>query len=214
MRYLRPPVPTADRSLPRKSIVMRICPDAINRIPEPVLPEGYSFRLYRDGDAADWARIALSVREALTFEEGLRAIKGFMDKEEELKRRLVFAIAPDGTAAATSMAWAFEEEGRRFGRVHWIMTEPAHQGRGLGRAVVAWAIRRISETEPGLDAYLDTQTWSHKAIGLYLRMGFRPCRESHPVLRGVNEYTAAAEILKNGILPPESCEMFLNEAVD
>ena len=216
MKYTKPAVLTADRSLVRKSIVMLIHPDEMAKIPEPTLPEGYSFRLYQPGDAEKWARISVSVEEALTMEDGMRSIGRFIEEnEEELKRRLEFVIAPDGTAVATSMAWFFEENGQRYGRVHWIMNDPAHQGKGLGRAIVAWAIRRISEMEPGLDTYLDTQTWSHKAIGLYMRMGFHPCRDSHPVLKRANEYSGAVEVLRESdVMPPETFEMFLNNAED
>ena len=74
--------------------------------------------------------------------------------------------APDGTAVATVMAWMFEENSVRYGRVHWVCVDPAHQGKGLGRAIVLWALNRL------------------KAIGLYLRLGFHPVRDNHPVLRG------------------------------
>lgn len=213
--YTKPPILTADRSLPRKSVVMMMYPDEMKKVEEPILPEGYSFRLYQHGDEESWARIAVSVEEYLTIEEGKNSLKRFIEEdEEELKRRLVFVIAPDGTAVATSMAWFFEEEGRRFGRVHWIMNNPLHQGRGLGRAIVAWAVRRLTEFEPGLITYLDTQTWSHKAIGLYLRMGFHPCRDGHPILNTVNEYTDALEVLRKDVLPMEVLEMFVQNSVD
>lgn len=212
MIYNRPAVLTADRSLPRKSIVMVIHPDEMARVPEPILPEGYAFRTYLPGDEKNWARIATIVDEfscEQTAESAFR--KQFMQDEDALRKRLSFVIAPDGSAVATSMAWRFEEDGRRFGRVHWICTDPAHQGKGIGRTIVAWAIRRIAELDPGADTYLDTQTWSHKAIGLYLRMGFHPVRESHAVLARVNEYSGAIAVLK-GVLPEETMRLFLDRS--
>lgn len=212
MIYSRPAVLTADRSLPRKSIVMVIHPDEMARVPEPILPEGYAFRTYLPGDEKNWARIATIVDEfscEQTAESAFR--KQFMQDEDALRKRLSFVIAPDGSAVATSMAWRFEEDGRRFGRVHWICTDPAHQGKGIGRAIVAWAIRRIAELDPGADTYLDTQTWSHKAIGLYLRMGFHPVRESHAVLARVNEYSGAIAVLKD-VLPEETMRLFLDRS--
>ena len=62
-----------------------------------------------------------------------------------------------------------------------------------------------------MDTYLDTQTWSHKAIGLYLRMGFHPVRESHPILTRVNEYSGAVEVLK-GVLPDETMRQFIDRS--
>ena len=212
MIYSRPAVLTADRSLPRKSIVMVMHPDETARVPEPILPEGYAFRTYLPGDEKNWARIATIVDEFSCEQNAESAFrKQFMQDESALRKRLPFVIAPDGSAIAISMAWRFEEGGRHFGRVHWICTDPAHQGKGIGRAIVAWAIRRIAELDPGVDIYLDTQTWSHKAIGLYLRIGFHPVRESHAILARVNEYSGAVEVLK-GVLPEETMRLFLDRS--
>ena len=214
MMYSRPPVLTADKSLPKESIVMMLPAVRAQQVPAPTLPEGYSFRLYQPGDAALWARIAVVCGE---YDDEAAAEASFqqmfLSEEEELRRRCVFVIAPDGTAVATSMAWMLEENGRRYARMHWVMNDPAHQGKGIGRAVVTWMIRRLCELEPGLDQYLDTQTWSHKAIGLYLRIGIRPVRKTHPVLRSVNDYDEAVEVLR-GVLPEEMLTLFVNEAID
>lgn len=212
MIYTRPAVLTADKSLPRKSIVMIMHPDEMARVSEPVLPEGYSFRTYQPNDEKNWAHITTIVDEFSNEESAEKCFRDrFMQDEKMLKERVSFVIAPDGSAVATSMAWNFDENGRHFGRVHWICADPAHQGKGIGRAIVAWAIRRIAELDPNVDAYLDTQTWSHKAIGLYLRIGFHPVRESHPILKPVNEYAGAVEVLR-GVLPDETFNMFVNRA--
>ena len=205
---------TADRSLPRKSLVMVVHPEEIAALPEPALPEGYRIRLYESGDAEHWARLMTDVREFETQNAGLESFnRQFMPEEAELRRRLGFIVAPDGAPVATSMAWWFEEGGRRYGRLHWVCVHPDHQNFGLGRAVVAWGMRRTAALEPGLDVYLDTQTWSHKAIGLYLRLGFHPVRESHPVLHDMNEYGETLEILR-GVLPPQTLRLFLERSVD
>ena len=212
--YTKPAVLTADRSLPRKSLVMMLHSAEIDTAPQPVLPEGYHFRLYEPGDIVHWARITTIVEEFTAQEEAeARFAKQFLPEEDELRRRCVFVIAPDGQPVATAMAWMFEEGGKRYGRVHWICNDPAHQGKGIGKAIVLWAVNRLKELEPGLDAYLDTQTWSHKAIGMYLRLGFHPVRESHPVLRHINEFSATAEILRD-VVPGAVMAMFEDRAVE
>ena len=218
MIYTHPAVLTADKTLKRESIVMIIHPNEVASLPEPTLPEGYFFRLYQPGDARTWAHITTVVDE---FDNEAHAeasfTRAFMPEEEELKRRLVFVVAPDGSAVATSMAWMFEENGQRFGRVHWICNDPAHQGKGIGRAIVLWAMKRIAELEPGLDQYLDTQTWSHKAIGLYLRLGFHPVRKTHPILREVNDYDEAVEVLRTIVpdkMPEAVFKMFIENVED
>ena len=206
--YTRPPVLTADRSLPRRSLVMMMHARELSGIPQPVLPEGYSFRLYEPGDHKHWARITAVVQEYDSAGQAEDAFsRHFLPQEEELRRRCVFVTAPDGQPVATAMAWMFEECGARYGRVHWICADPAHQGKGIGRAIVLWAMNRLALLEPGCDIYLDTQTWSHKAIGLYLRLGFHPVRKTHPVLRIINEYDETAAILRN-VLPETTMQLF------
>ena len=206
---------TADRSLPRKSLVMYIPANEMGRCDQPVLPEGYSFRMYRPGDLEDKARLAVLTEEFDAMDQARAHFEKHNPPEEEQERmrRIVFVISPEGQAVATSTAWWFEENGRRYGRVHWVLADPVHQGKGLGRAVVAWALCRLHELENGLDVYLDTQTWSHKAIGLYLRIGIRPVRKTHPVLRSVNDYDEAVDVLR-GVLPEEMLSLFVNEAID
>ena len=205
---------TADRSLPRKSLVMVAYPDEIDQLPEPVLPYGYRFRLYHAGDAQNWAELMAAVEEYQSVSDGLNSFcQQFLPEEKALMERQVYIVAPDGTTAGTSMAWWFEEHSRRYGRLHWVAAHPDHQGQGLGRAAVTWGMRRTLELEGRRNVYLDTQTWSHKAIGLYLRLGFCPVRKTHPVLRGVNEYDEALEILRD-VLSPETLELFLARSVD
>ena len=205
---------TADRSLPRKSLVMVTHPGEIAALEEPVLPKGYRIRLYEPGDVRTWARLMAAVREFDEESQGLDCFnRQFLPEEESLRDRLAFVVSPDDRSVATSMAWWFEENGRRYGRLHWVCAHPDFQNLGLGRAIVTWGMRRTAELEPGLDVYLDTQTWSHKAIGLYLRLGFHPVRTAHPVLRSVNEYGETLEILR-GVLPPETLQLFLERSVD
>ncbi len=205
---------TADRSLPRKSLVMLAHPGDIAAVPEPALPEGYCILLYESGDAEHWARLMAEVMEFDDEGAGLAFFRrDFMPEEAALRERLAFIVAPDGAPVATSMAWWLEEGGCRYGRLHWVCTRPDHQNLGLGRAIISWGMRRTAELEPGLDVYLDTQTWSHKAIGLYLRLGFRPARASHPVLSALNEYDGTLQVL-SGVLPPPTLRLFLERSVD
>lgn len=205
---------TADRSLPRKSLVMVAYPEEISALRAPVLPEGYRFRMYRPGDVVEWARLMTIVEEFDSDGDGAAFFeKNFLAEEDALRERLVFIVAPDGAPVASSMAWWLEEGGARYGRLHWVCAHPDHQNIGLGRAVVTWAMRRIAALEPGRDVYLDTQTWSHKAIGLYLRLGFHPVREGHPLLSPLNEYSETLEVLK-GVLPPDTLRLFVERSVD
>ena len=212
--YLKEAPRTIDHSVTKKKLTMLVYPEEIAALKEPVLPDSFHFRFYQAGDIENWASLMTKVHEFNDLDAARELFnRDFMPEESELVQRLSFVVSPDGAPVATSMAWWMEEAGQRYGRLHWVSTHPDHQNIGLGRAIAIRSILRIAELEPGRNIYLDTQTWSHKAIGLYLRLGFHPVRQSHPILRTANEYDEALNILRT-VLPPQTLKLFLERSVD
>ncbi|MBQ4335586.1 MAG: GNAT family N-acetyltransferase, partial [Lentisphaeria bacterium] len=60
-----------DKSLPYYDIIMKMPGRNLLSLPEPVLPEGYSFRLYKPGDEYAWARLESQVLEFPTHGKAL-----------------------------------------------------------------------------------------------------------------------------------------------
>ena len=95
-----------DKSIPYKEITMRLPAEKLILLDEPILPEGYAFRLYQPGDERHWARIETSVLEFSSEEEAMTYFqKEFLPFVEELKRRCVFVTDPHGLPVATATAW-------------------------------------------------------------------------------------------------------------
>jgi GNAT superfamily N-acetyltransferase len=137
------------------------------------LPAGYSYSLFSPGDEVAWARIEASVLE---FDSEMDALLYFQRYRlpylEELRRRCVFVSSPEGERVATASAWWDYTDTRRDPWLHWVAVKPAFQGKGLGKAVITRTVHLLLEIEGDRDFYLHTQTWSHKAIGLYEWAGF------------------------------------------
>jgi GNAT superfamily N-acetyltransferase len=57
--------------------------------------------------------------------------------------------------------------------LQWVAVRPAHQGKGIGAAMVARTIENALRQCGEGEVYLHTQTWSHAAVRLYKRLGFR-----------------------------------------
>lgn len=202
-----------DKSLPFEKIVMRFPAERLAEVPEPVLPDGYTFHMYQRGDIRLWAELETSVDEFRTEADAEAYFqKDFLPYETELPERMMFVLAPDGSPAGTCTAWFYPQEEREISLAHWMCVLPAHQGLGLSRRMMQWILRYYAENAPEKDVYLKTQTWSHKAVGLYLRMGYRPVSENCPVLRSANHYEAAKNVLAQ-VLPAESFTAFC-ESVD
>lgn len=194
-----------DKSIPYRSFIMAISPDAVKRVHPVALPEGFSFRLFKEGDEKNWARIETSVLE---FETEKKAEEYFAETylpyPDDLKKRCVFVVSPDNAPVATTTAWCdFPGQPDTGDAVlSWVSADPAFQGKKLGKAVVAKALSLFPDLHPGKEVFLHTQTWSHRAVWLYHSLGFRLCRKrtilrsSAPAQTYVNEYDEGIEVLK------------------
>jgi GNAT superfamily N-acetyltransferase len=192
-----------DKSIPYKNILMRIDHKDLLKITEPVLPEGYHFRFFGEGDEIHWARIETSVLE-FDSESAAMAyfVRDYLPYLDELKRRCIFIINPDGLPVATTTAWFADRKAGYQASIHWVSVCPDQQGRGLGRAVVQKALAIFPILDPREDAWLHTQTWSHVAVRLYHSLGFDMVKTSQFMTTGKtplqqNDFAEAMEVLKN-----------------
>lgn len=186
-----------DKTIPYKHILMKRPKGAAIRNYE--LPAGYSFCHYNEGNESEWAEIESSVAEfdgpasAATYYN-----REFMPYAEELKRRQLFIQNPDGKKIATITAWWKMTGERRDAIIHWVAVRPEYQGKGLGKALVSGGIKLMVSIEGDVDMYLHTQTWSYKAINIYLDAGFELLQ--HETFGGFkNEYDEAIEVLGDKI---------------
>jgi len=189
-----------DKSVPYAGLFMRR--EAGAPMPDSPLPDGFVFAPYADGDETSWARIEASVQE---FDSEFAALMHFNEKfmphKEELRRRCVFVEDSDGRKVATATAWWSVVEGRRRPWLHWVAVEPAYQGLGLGKAIVRHVTRLLDILGGGAPMFLKTQTWSHKAVGIYLAHGYEPTGEKALYRKRGDNLKKALKILARLKLP-------------
>lgn len=189
-----------DKSLPFLDIVMKAGWESRTKWTSPSLPDGFSFRMYEDGDEDGWATLEVLVGEFASHADALAYFqKVFLPYRHLLPERMCFVTDADGKITATASAWFKEEDGRHYPLLHWISTSPEVQGKGIGSAVTARALSIFPETDPEADVFLHTQTWSHRAIKMYYKYGFRITKTAIPGARTDFRYL---EVLQ-GILPDE-----------
>lgn len=207
-----------DKSLPYEGFIMKMRKEKLQAIRVPELPEGYHYHLYEDGDEQHWARLESMVLEFPDKEKALTYFNhDYRDPfREELYRRCAFVSDDRGVPVATATAWFMESSLGTKGWLQWISTDTAHQGKGLGRAVIAKALSLYPSVGPDTDIFLHTQTWSHKAMYLYHKLGFELFMKDHidvswhmpPGFRVMtNAPLAALEVLKS-VFPPELIQDF------
>lgn len=188
-----------DKSVPYVDITMKR--EAGVQIPRVELPRGYSFATFRGGDEREWARVEVSVGEFAGEADALGLFdRDFRPHLAEVGRRMVFVEAAGSEKVGTVTSWWGMSGGRRYPLLSWLGVSPAHQGKGVGKALVAECIRRLVDLDGNCDIYLHTQTWSYVAVGIYLASGFRFMRASWGGDFG-NDYGRAAPILREKMGP-------------
>lgn len=145
--------------------------------PLPALPDGYSYRPYtaadRDGYLAlrevsefrGWTPTVLANFAPCLVPNGLMLI---VDANN----------APVASACAqlnTLFLWPYN------GNLGWVMADPAHRGKGLGKAIVAATMRRLL-IYGCRQLWLSTDDWREPALASYLKLGWRPwiTDDDHP----------------------------------
>ena len=160
-----------DKSIPFIGIFMKR--PAGTPFTEFPLLEGFKCVLYKPGDEADWARIETSVGEFTSEFEALMYFgKKFKPDIDELVKRCLFIENNQGKKIATATAWWHHINNERRAWLHWVAVDPKYQGLGLGKAITSEVTKLMLELEGDVDFYLHTQTWSHRAIGIYEKFGY------------------------------------------
>lgn len=142
-------------------------------IPQYVLPAGCTFVPYTAGLESDWSEIETSVGEFDSISEALEYFqKNYLSYPGEVERRTIFIQTLDGKKVGTITSWWNYTGERRDPTLEWVAVKPEYQGMGLGKAIVFEGMRRMLQIEGDRDIFLHTQTWSYRAIGIYLHAGF------------------------------------------
>ena len=198
-----------DKTIPYAKLYMKR--KAGTPIPQFLLPQGFRFVMFRDGDETHWARIETSVAE---FDGEFAALllfkEQFIPHSDELYRRLLFIETCEGVKVATANAWwsyinkgwrntlSKDDTDERRAWVHWVSVDPKYQGLGLGKAVTSRVMEIMRDIEGDVDMYLSTQTWSYKAVDIYKKCGFEPTDEEllyRYNKKEKNDYKKAIKIL-------------------
>lgn len=145
--------------------------DLLN-IPYAPFPPGYAIRGLRADEAPLWTDIQRDAEEFFPIGDDMFA-QAFGADPGAIPQRCYVIVGPKGNGVGVISAWydrAFK--GQDWGRIHWVATRPAHQGKGLGKAGLSYALTQLARWHTR--AYLDTQTARLPAIKLYLDFGFVP----------------------------------------
>jgi hypothetical protein len=183
-----------DKSIPYCNIVMMRKAGKI--IPDFPLPNDFQFKNFSHGDEHIWAEIETSVGEYDNISDGLEYFKkSYLPLLSEVERRTFFIETKNGKKIATATNWWNYTDKKRIPEVHWVAVMPKYQNLHLGKAIIFEGMRRMLMIEGDIDIFVHTQTWSYKAIGIYLHAGFEFIKDGS-FAQYQNDYEKAVPILK------------------
>ena len=140
-----------------------------DRLPAPVLPEGYTFRNYVPGDRHTW----IGIRKATEFYGTITPDsfqEEFGNNQKALQARQFFICYSGEGAVATATAWNGKNGS---GRICGLAVLLAHAGRGLEEALLSEACRRMKQFGY-TGTSLDTSSSRLSEIERCLKLGFLP----------------------------------------
>ena len=141
-------------------------------LPAPFFPDGYGIRPMSLDDIGLWTDIEIDAEPFVTIKPTLFREQFGSDPEAVPKRCFILTDAR-GLGVGTISAWYSRDfRGLDYGRIHWVAVRPAHQGKGVARAGLAYAMRVLEQWHER--AYLVTAIERVGAIKLYLDFGFAP----------------------------------------
>ncbi len=195
-----------DRTIPFYNVILRC--DNLDASP-PTLPEGYSFKMYQNGDEDSWAQLELEIGDFDTFNDAKQYFistycrSAFLD----ISKRCVFALNPENEIVGACIAWQDLKDDIYVASLHWLIVSPEYQKMGIGKALCRKVMQIFSENrEPVI--YIHTQPWSYKAIVLYVHQGFK-IQKSDSFSHYENQFDLAMNTLKE-VLPVELYGELLN----
>lgn len=156
---------------PRAQLQMVYPVQRLGLPPEPTIPAGYCLRNLRSGEEENYLALMRSVGFAENWT--IETVRRFMQNVLPGGLFVVEHVAT-GDLVATAMAnHSPNEQHPNAGVLDWVATDPAHQGIGLGKAVVT-AVTRLLIQRGYRRIYLLTDDWRLPAIATYLSLGWEP----------------------------------------
>lgn len=164
-------------------------------IPEAPFAPGWGMRPMTVQDIGLWTDIQIDAEPFVTIKADL-FMNQFGGDLEAVPQRCFLLTDPRGLGMGTISAWYNRDfRGADYGRVHWVSVRPCCQGKGLGKAELAYAMRALAAWHD--KAYLVTSTERVGAIKMYLDFGFAPDLEAEG---GRERWAALAATLKHPLL--------------
>lgn len=146
------------------------------------MAEGYRFIPFDETYRDPWINLHVTLGQLASYEEGRRYFdETFTPDMDAVKKQFLIVVDSLENLVGTSSVWEGYHFGKQRYRVHWVGVDPAHQQKGIAKALMMETIRLYDTMGQEEPLYLTTQTNSYIAIQMYLRLGFVAYKGEMPV---------------------------------
>ncbi len=141
-------------------------------IPQFPLPVGFAMRAMTPSDGGTWVDIWRDAEPYFQIADDTFS-KEFGSDPQVIGRRCFLLQTDAGEPVGTVSAWYDRAyRGMGYGRIHWVAIRRACGGRGLGKAMMTFALNALAQWHDR--AMLNTQSKRLNAVKIYLDFGFIP----------------------------------------
>lgn len=169
-----------DKNIPHIGVLMT--KDNPSGYPKFILPDGYSFCTYQKGIENDWAKLQVMLEQIDSIDEAKKCFElEYLDFPSELTQKCIFVKDSHEDIIATASIWRGNHFGEVLQRIHWVAVHSNHQGKGIAKALITKVLDIYNALGYKDFVYLASQTWSYKAISIYLNFGFKPFLGDKPI---------------------------------
>ena len=152
------------------TLILMVRPN-LDQIPNAPLPAPFSLRpIQNASDAAQWLAVVRAAEALQTIPEDTFT-RAYGSDWGKIAARVYLLYHGESGLVGTVAAWDGANAWQGWGRIHWLYLLPAYQGRGLGKAMLAFALQRLVALGH-TNAYLKTSTGRPSALRLYENYGF------------------------------------------
>ncbi len=148
-------------------LLMRL--SSLEDLTPPILPQGYTLRAYQESDKESLARTLNNSFPGMGW-SGEMVGKQLAGDPTVTK---IFVVVYEGEVIATASSRYLQDKHPGAGYLHWVGTDPAHQGKRLGM-IASYAALEEFRRDGYAQAVLNTDDFRKSAISIYLKMGFTP----------------------------------------
>ncbi len=197
-----------DRKIPFYNVIMK-CSSYIKN--EILLNNDFEIRFFQKGDEDAWAELEYEIGDFDSYDEAKSYfINTYLEQNIYTSDRMFFAVEKESNKIVGSVIAGNDMRGNeKVASLQWLIVSPAYQEKGIGKALFQKAMNMFTE-KGEMPVYIHTQPWSHKAIMLYDKYGFKMQKED-TFSHYLNQYNEAMMTLKR-VLSMNDYELISNNS--